>query len=199
MIANGFGNRFLFACVKRSKLLPLGGHFDEQAIAQLAQHTMEAANQRPGRIRFDPIAEKEWREQYKALAEERPGLFGAVTARAEAQVLRLSLLYALLDRSSAIGIAHLKAGLAVWNFCEQSARYIFGDKIGDPIADAIVTALKDAGQAGLSRTDIARMFSHNLPSSRVDDALQKLLAYKLARFEHQQTRGRSATMWNSVA
>jgi len=200
MIANGFGNRFLFTCVKRSKLLPFGGHFDEDAIAQLARQTMEAINQQHGRMKFDPIAEKLWREQYPTLADERPGLFGAITARAEAQVLRLSLLYAMLDRTPTIGKAHLKAGLAVWRYCDASAKYIFGGKVGDTISDTIFAALKDAGQDGLTRTDIARLFSHAISSSRVDTALNKLINSKLARYHQKQTgnRGRPVTVWISV-
>ena len=146
MIANGFANRFMYA-VRLSKPLPLGGRFDDESTAQLAQQTVQAIGHQQHRpLRFDPIAEKLWREQYLVLSDERPGLLGAITARAEAQVLRLSLLYALLDRTPAIGLAHLKAGLAVWRYCDASAKLIFGDKIGDPIADTILPVLKQAGQ-----------------------------------------------------
>src|SRR5262249_45073504 len=37
--ANGFGNRFLWICVKRSKLLPEGGSPDPAALSQLAIET----------------------------------------------------------------------------------------------------------------------------------------------------------------
>ena len=39
---------------------------------------------------------------YPALSEGRPGLLGSVIARAEAQVMRLALVYAVLDRSESI-------------------------------------------------------------------------------------------------
>ncbi|MEO8628071.1 MAG: hypothetical protein ABI612_08205 [Betaproteobacteria bacterium] len=61
---------------------------------------------------------------------------GAVTNRAEAVTLRLALIYALLDGDVVIGAAeHLRAALAVWHYCEQSARLIFGSTIGNRIAD----------------------------------------------------------------
>jgi Protein of unknown function (DUF3987) len=40
--ANGFGNRFLFACVKRSKLLPDGGRVAESAIVPLRERLAAA-------------------------------------------------------------------------------------------------------------------------------------------------------------
>ena len=46
------------------------------------------------------------------------GMLGAVTSRAEAQVVRLSCLYALLDSSKVIRRQHMTAALAVWRYCE---------------------------------------------------------------------------------
>ena len=50
---------------------------------------------------------------YDALTEDRPGMFGAVTARAEAQTLRLAMLYALADCSYEIRRTHVESALAV--------------------------------------------------------------------------------------
>ena len=52
-----------------------------------------------------------FREIYPKLSAGEPGLLGAVLARAEAHVLRLSLLYAALDRAPAVTPAHLVAAL----------------------------------------------------------------------------------------
>jgi hypothetical protein len=41
------------------------------------------------------------------------GLFGAVTARAEAQCLRLALVYALMDRGGTIMESHVMAAISV--------------------------------------------------------------------------------------
>ena len=59
---------------------------------------------------------------YPALSAEQPGLLGAITARAEAQTMRLALIYALLDGAGEIDRVHIEAALAVWAFCEASAR-----------------------------------------------------------------------------
>jgi len=138
-MANGFGNRFLWACVRRSKRLPDGGYIPAADFDRLAAHlklAVEFANSLGDlEIRRDPEAKALWHSIYADLSEGKPGLFGAVTSRAEAQVMRLACIYALLDRETEVRKVHLEAALAVWNYCEASARYIFGDALGDPLAD----------------------------------------------------------------
>jgi hypothetical protein len=78
-------------------------------------------------------------------------MFGALTSRAEAHVRRLAALYALLDGQSVIDVVHMKAALALWQYCEDSARYIFGDSLGDPLADQVLELLRTAAQ-GMTQT-----------------------------------------------
>ena len=66
-------------------------------------------------------------------------------------VFRVSLPF--WTRQSVIGREHLEAALAVWQFCEDSAKYIFGERIGDKNADALLDALREA-ENGLTRTEI---------------------------------------------
>ena len=143
-MANGFANRFLFCLVKRSKLLPHGGCFDDMTMAKLAARFAEAVAfaRKAGRVHMTDAAAKVWAEAYAELSADRPGLLGAVTARAEAQVIRLSLIFALLDSKDQIDTVHLQAAMAVWAYCDQSAHLIFGDSLGDPVADDILIALR---------------------------------------------------------
>ncbi|MDP9359734.1 MAG: YfjI family protein, partial [Chloroflexota bacterium] len=145
--ANGFGNRFLWVCVRRSKLLPEGGRLPDEAREALVARTRAAlqAARRLGEIRRDEEATALWAELYPDLSTAGTGLFGAMTDRAEAHVLRLSLLYALADEARRIGVEHLAAALALWDYCAASARHIFGDALGDPIADRILAALRGGG------------------------------------------------------
>ena len=125
----------------------------------------------------------------------KPGLLGSVTSRAEAQVLRLSMVYALLDRSSVIRVEHLRAALALWRFCEASAKYIFGDALGDPVADTILAALRSSGPAGLTRTQIRDLFDRHTKEDKIASALASLEALSLARRVTQVTGGRPAECW----
>jgi DNA replicative helicase MCM subunit Mcm2 (Cdc46/Mcm family) len=148
-----------------------------------------------GRVTFTDDAGAEWVRVYSALSAGQSGLLGAITARAEAQVIRLATLYALLDNSSHIEVAHLKAGLAIWEYCEASAAYIFGDAVGDPVADEILRALRQAGEAGMTRTAIRDLFGRNRSGDRIGAALALLMGKGRAKGELKETGGRPVEIW----
>ena len=135
-----------------------------------------------------------WRDAYEDLSEGKPGLTGAVTSRAEAQTLRLALIYALLDGADDIHDVHLNAGLAVWRYCEQSVAVIFGTSIGDPLADEIHRMLK-ASPDGLTRAGIYDMLGRNRSRDEIGQALAALLRAGVARFESRPTKGRPEERW----
>lgn len=193
--ANGFGNRFLWVCVRRSKYLPEGGGQtgDATPLVKRLQEALEFAKQ-PRRLTWDEEARTEWRSIYPDLSEGRPGLLGAMTARAEAQVVRLACVYALLDCSPVIGLRHLKAALAVWDFCERSARFIFGASLGDPVADEILRALRNSPD-GMSRTAIRDLFGRNREASQIHRALTALVENGLACSRREDTGGKPKEIW----
>ena len=90
-------------------------------------------------------------------------------------MVRLSLLYALLDGADQIGRPHLEAALALWSYAEASARYIFGDALGDPVADELLAALRGR-PAGLTRTEISGHFGRHRRAEEIGRALTALLA-----------------------
>ena len=191
---NGFANRFLWVCVKRSKVLPEGGgRPDYASIVPSVQAALERARS-IGVMKRDADARERWADIYTELSEGKPGLFGAVTARAEAQVLRLSVLYAVMDGEIEIRTPHLMAAIAVWEYCEASAHYIFGDKLGDPVADRILGTLQQS-QEGLSRTDIHKLFQKHMPATRIEQALELLKTTGRARLEVSDTGGRPVEVW----
>jgi DNA replicative helicase MCM subunit Mcm2 (Cdc46/Mcm family) len=194
--ANGFANRFLFVCVRRSKLLPEGGQIQQVDFADFNGKLADAiqfAKQTQQAVR-DEEARQRWIEVYPALSEGRPGLFGALTARSEAQVVRLSLIYALLDKSAVIRREHLEAGLAVWEYAEASVRNIFGQATGNPDADRILGALRNS-PSGLTQTEISNVFKGNYSANRISQALEFLKGYDLVKSESHQTGGRPGTTW----
>ena len=197
---NGFGNRFLFACVRRSKLLPHGGALPAATVQGLGLKTLAAieAARAIGRVTMTPAAAQRWEEIYAELSKDEEGLIGAITARAEAQTVRLALLYALLDQAAQIDKVHLEAALATWSYCEASARYIFGDALGDPVADSILRALRAVGAPGMSCTDIYNLFGGHVPANRISTALTRLLTTHKARREVLLGAGRPREMWFAV-
>jgi hypothetical protein len=193
--ANGLANRFLFICVKRTKELPFGGTPDPQLIASLRDRLLDSiTDPRRGNFEMDAAAKTIWRLHYHDLSEQQQGMLGAICARGAAQVLRLALLFALLDKDDLIGQAHVRAGLHVWNYSVASARHLFGDSLGDPAADKIVAALR-ANPKGLSRSDISALFSNHSGRADIDARLAMLVRYGRAAPRSSNTGGRPVEVW----
>lgn len=194
-MANGFGNRFLWACVRRARLLPDGGGLEAGQLSVLAEELRGVVTTagRIGRMTRDPEAAAAWHALYADLSRERDGLVGALLGRAEAQTLRLSVLYAVLDRSPVIRLPHLQAALAVWAYAEASVLHLFGGRLGHPIADAILDALRRAGR--LTRTEIRDLFGRHKDADQIEDALGMLQRSRLAQPGKRQTGGRPEQYW----
>jgi hypothetical protein len=197
--ANGFANRFLWAMVKRSKFLPEGGMFPEgkleQHISRLTEVIEWARFQKE--IKRDPGFSADWSQAYKTLSGGVSGLLGAITSRADAISLRLALAYALLDQSLVIRREHLCAALAIWDYCETSARHIFGDSVGDPVADRILEAVRES-EDGMSRTEITKLFDGHLRVERMELALRTLSKNGVMEKSKVQTEGRPIEIWKAV-
>jgi hypothetical protein len=197
--ANGFGNRFMWVCVQRSKSLPHGGSFHLQNTDDLVteirecRHLAECVGSEL--IGLDAKARELWESVYYELTEGKPGLLGAMLARGAPIVRRLACLYCLLDEQVEVGVDHLRAALAVWRYCEQSASFIFGGSLGDPMADKILVRLRTA-QEGMTRTDISQLFSKNKSALEIDHALEALAGNNKARMEKRDDgQGRPAEVW----
>jgi hypothetical protein len=200
-MANGYANRFLFACVRRGQLLPHGGDVNDAAAFHLGPKIGAAltAARKLELLMMTPKAAARWENIYKALSVDAPGLLGAITARAEAQALRLSLVYALTDGAGEIDVPHLEAALALWRFCEASAKRIFGDTVGDPMADEILRTLRSCFITGMTRTELVVMFKNTHRTAAVGAALNRLLQLGKVRSEQSATGGRPVERWFAVA
>ncbi len=193
--ANGFLNRFLIACARRAQLLPDGGGAVDLGPygGYLATAVSVARSAREPFVR-DAAASALWHRVYRHLARADEGLFGALTARAEAHLLRLSCIYAALDMGTTVCEHHLRAAVALWRYCEASVRYLFGDAIGDYLADRILEYLRSVPD-GASRTDLHRACGNNVSAARFDAALGTLIAARRVAHEVQPGEGTKPVQW----
>ena len=195
--ANGFANRFIFLAVKRSKYLPEPEIFRGPGVDQVAARLGDCLEYARGVqcMMRDQEARALWAREYPELSEGQEGLVGSILARAEAQALRLSMLYALLDKSHLVRVPHLQAALGLWRYAERSARFIFGKATGEIlVADAIYLALKQRGP--LSRTDIySNVLANHTSRGRIDLALDLLLSKGFVAVRTVDTGGRRAEVW----
>ena len=194
--ANGFGNRFLWFCVRRSKSLPFGGKIQEVDFAPLVKKVRDTVDfaRQTDEIQWAEETKPLWAEIYPNLSEGKIGLLGAMTARAEAYVTRLACIYALLDKSNVINPKHLLAAVAVWDYAENSVAFVFQYMTGDPLANEILDAL--AGESeGMTRTDISNYFGRNKSSEQISAALEILQGLGRVRSKTIPTAGRNKEVW----
>ena len=196
-MANGFINRFLIIAVRRVRLLPEGGEPEPGALAPLLRRLREALRHgaRPRALGLDDQARSLWWDTYGSLSAGRPGLLGAVLGRPEAHVVRLALIYALLDHAEAIGAVHLQAALALWDYATRSAAFVLGDSLGDRVADEIWRAIC-AHEGPITRSEIRDLFGRNKTKAEIDAALSTLVAAGRIERAVLTGRGRPAEVWS---
>jgi hypothetical protein len=191
-VANGFANRFLFCWVERSQRLPSGGNIPIDELEVLGVRVGVAIDRarQLGSLTRSPEAEDRWGHFDNSLDDDVDGVIGSLTARAEAQVLRLTTVFAMLDASSIIEVGHLEAALAVWEHCEASVRRVFAGHEPDWILPRLISALEDAGLEGLDGSAQRDLFNRHLEGGRLAAARAELEARGVARTVLVETGGR---------
>jgi hypothetical protein len=122
--ANGFGNRIMWQCVKRSKNLPEGGRLDEASLADIRQRLVRAIEfaRSTGEMGRDEEAREVWRDAYdlplaitsdcgrlKAIRKKPDGREASVGVRAlhiDGHAMRTTDDAAIRTRSPAANVGH---------------------------------------------------------------------------------------------
>jgi hypothetical protein len=195
-LTNGFANRFLWAFVDRSKALPDGGNLPDSELESMsnALRVIVSRARVVGRMEREGAAAELWREVYPELSEGKAGIVGAVTSRAEAQVMRVACIYALLDESPLVQLCHLQAALALWDRFEKSCRFIWGDGPANRAAARILDRLDMAPQ-GVLRSDLYALFSRHVGAREVEVALNEIETSGQAVRLNLPSRGRPGERW----
>jgi hypothetical protein len=190
---NGFGNRFLWICARRSKLVPLPSRMPIEEITPIQRELwrLVAQAQQCGLVTMSTGTREQWAHVYPELSQEHSGLAGSIINRAEAQTMRLALIYALLDGRNVIQEKHLDAALALWRYAQDSALYIFGDRTVDPLEGKILEALK---QGPLTATALSACLNHHVPKDKLQPLLQQMEAQQRIAVTKHKNGGRPRTI-----
>jgi len=124
---NGFGNRFIYVYVYRVKDCPQGGpDLDwSKEIVELREAIEIAKSIK--HMAMSNAARKWWNKHYAEIeGDGLEGLAGKMTTRGASHIRRLAMIYALLDQAEEINLDHFHAAKALWDYCEESASFIFG-------------------------------------------------------------------------
>lgn len=197
---SGFANRILWCCARRQRLVAFPEPMPTQELASLQwdlRRILETAKSH-GEMSISADAREIWAEVYPELSKDQTGLVGAVTDRAEAQVVRLAMIYCLLDRSGVIEPPHLQSALAVWSYCRESAEFIFSGREVNPYAGRILILLQEKG--AMSTTDLYDAFSRNISKRQMEEAITELLSQKKISVEKVQgQKGSPRSVFKAVS
>jgi len=190
-IANGLANRVLFVAAKRSQKLPHGGSlaFDELVALGARWRAKIARAKSLGEISRSDGFKRGWEIVYDAFSDD-PGLAGAIIARAEAQTLRLALLYALADGADELRLPHLIAAMRPWTYVEDSVRHIFGRRLGDPTQQTLLDEVRAVYPEGLDRTAQRDLFGRHASDAKLQSARERLIATRSVVEREEKTGGR---------
>lgn len=173
---NGFANRFLWFCARRSKEVAFPEAMNKDIVSDIATRLATAIQhaQKERTLNFHPEVAEIWKRVYPNLTQEIDGIVGNVTSRAEAQVIRLALVYALLDKDDMIRVPHILAAIAVWQYCLASVKYVFatvGFEESDDLSDRILNALKNGEK---TQSELCILFNRNVSAAQLSSTLKSL-------------------------
>jgi len=127
-MSGGSINRLLICLSRRSRLHSRMGNIPTDVLSEMGKLFLKAYQGawNRGEMKFTEEFWTAWDSIYPELNRDRPdGWTTDATARCVTYVLRLAMLYALFDNDQEIGVEHLRAALALWAYCEHSARWLF--------------------------------------------------------------------------
>jgi hypothetical protein len=154
-----------------------------------------------GQVKFAKEASALWKKQYGLLKHggragvppRGEGRGQDVASRGHVAVMRLALIFAVLEGSKVITAPMLEAAMLAWDYCERCTHYLFGDAPKQLVEDTIFTALKTNGK--MTRTQINHLFSHNSSKLAITNALEVLLKAKRVKGWKEATAGRPTEWW----
>ena len=104
-----------------------------------------------------PEAEEAWYKGgiYRRLSSPRMGMYGIATQRRAQQVMRVAMIFAVLDCQHAIELKHITPAVALWDYCDATAAHIWGSPQVEGDVEKIVLVLKTE-QARMTKYEINR-------------------------------------------
>lgn len=157
-----------------------------------------------GRMTQDVALKPVWRAMSEFLdchvTNDDATTAGALLQRARPMIRRWSMVFALLDGSKVIRLAHLLAAAAFADRWIASVSYIFPDPALPRDVVRVYEVIRRAGRAGVNRTTLHRELGGHRQAGNLEDALQMLADRGLvAHAEVRGTGGRPGHSYRALA
>ncbi len=187
---SGFLNRFVILHVARAKLVPMPEPTPSIDIDRIAADVASAVcfavdddvtGRNINQITMTHDAVVYWCQEYPALTEEQPGIAGALLVRTEIYARMFAMIFALLDKTNAIEVRHIKAALAWIDYWRSSVIYIFqtlsAKAEAERLNESAIEVLEFIRQhPKCSRTSITLEFKNKLSGGQVTAVLNHLMS-----------------------
>jgi hypothetical protein len=201
--SNGFANRILWCATKRRTIMPDAEYLDwknHQALIEKLNAVFKqyfANTSEPRRFKRTRAAHELWQQLYRKLnTQDHVTFIDGVLVRDTSHLLKLALIYAVLDQSREIDVAHLNAALAVCDYSQASARWLFCERTGNRLANNIFWALI-RNPEGVSREWIVdNVCYRHIVRIQLEQALEALVKNNMVRMELRKAEnGRKIEVW----
>jgi Protein of unknown function (DUF3987) len=197
-IHNGLSNRFLWVCVRRTQKMAFPRRMDDSKLLAMAIRLSDALmkSEIEEVVDLSQEAREYWTLQYPIVSADITGLMGSITSRSEAYVLRIGLLFCLLDGVNQIEQKHLKAAVDLVAFCNQSVEFIFSTPADSEAGTDADKLLKALAKKPMTQTEISRLFSNNKTRRQLMELLTELQA--LNKVKSSQQIGTKKIIWEII-
>jgi len=187
---NGFANRYLWCFSTMTRLLPLAKPIDLSLVEYELEQMKGAVKLTQMLDSFEmtrtPEADEYYCEIYRDLVYRPEGIWGSVTHRAATQIVRISMIFTILDRTTEIGLPQMIAAKAVWDYCDQSARWAFE---GNAFGEHAQRILEQLAGGEMTQTQLHDLF-HRHPNKKVINQALKEISH-LINVAEEKTAGRN--------
>ncbi|MFM2448834.1 MAG: hypothetical protein RIS44_1284 [Pseudomonadota bacterium] len=192
-LTNGFFNRFLPIWAEREKVLPFPQATPQHVVDALANRVLEVlafckaerwVEHDHMRLDLSPAAQKLYAQLYLGeLSDNSHGeRITALIERRAPMLLRLAMLFALMDLTTTVGEQHINAALAWIRYSVESVKFVFASGVDEhavaevnQTAQKIIDFLKRSGQA--TRWQLTKdCFGGHQSKAKMDAALDELLS-----------------------
>jgi hypothetical protein len=218
--SNGFANRFLYGWSDSDKLLAFGGSLDDGDLNEVAKQMRAAIRRSLGTEHrtlstrslgpYDPKyrttynltddARDWWEAHYPGLRQPSGiEMERALLQRGAPYVIRLGMLFAVLDGAKAIGAEHLAAGNAWWDYSAQTVRFVFGHEVTG-VAAKVLGELRRVAPKALNRKELHNAMGRHVRARDLSQAVTQLSERKLvAVWEGESSGGRPPTLHAAIS
>jgi hypothetical protein len=197
---NGLANRFLMVASHTSRIVVWDDQGDPNHLCRKAVEAAGIASiARLGRNR-GPMSIDDG--AYHALVYLSHGEHlrteSDLLMRLWSHLLRVTLIYAVMDGGTVVRIEHVKAALAFVLYAMESTLTIFSQQEMSSTTSKILNLIEKSGVNGLTRTQLTAQLSNHVKSDQRDAAISELAASGLIAITTRSSGGRPAEIYVSV-